>query len=133
MEGPVALGRRVASLRGDLGWNQNDLAQRLGMSRVGLSHIEAGMSVPSERTVALLAGIFKLEPHELVAGTSYPPAKAERLPVVVARHTEVELQLALLAAGSDAPWRDRLAELLAVTYDPKEREALGHAIRSLRD
>ena len=41
------------------------------------------MSDPGERTVALLAGVFKVEPHELVADTNYPAAKAERLPVVV--------------------------------------------------
>ena len=40
-------------------------------------------TTPGERTVALLAGLFKIEPHELVAGTDYPLAKAERLPVVV--------------------------------------------------
>ena len=30
------------------------------------------MTTPGERTVALLAGLFKVEPHELVAGTTYP-------------------------------------------------------------
>lgn len=127
----MPLGRRVAQLRGDLGWNQTELAERLGMSRVGVSHIEAGMSLPSERTVALLAGIFKLEPHDLVAGTDYPVAKAERLPVVVARHTEVDLQLALLAAGVDGPWSERLAALLNTTHDQRERAALTAALRSL--
>ena len=54
---------------------------------------------PSERTVALLAGLFRLEPHDLVAGTSYPTAKSDRLPLVVTRWTEVEHQLALLDPG----------------------------------
>ena len=58
---------------------------RLGVSRTAVSHTEAGLSIPGERTVALLAGLFGMEPHELVAGTDYPSAKAERLPVVVAR------------------------------------------------
>ena len=76
------LGRRIADHRAKLGWTQPDLAERLGVSRVAVSHLEAGMSYPGERTVALLAGLFKLEPHELVAGTTYPTAKADRLPVV---------------------------------------------------
>src|SRR5688500_9701558 len=91
-----AVGRRIADLRLKHGFTQQELADRVGISRTALSHVEAGMSDPGERTVTLLAGVFKMEPHELVAGTSYPPAKAERLPVVTARHTEVELQLELL-------------------------------------
>lgn len=67
--------------------------------------IEAGMSIPSERTVVLLAGLFKLEPHDLVEGTRYPTAKAERLPPIATRHTDVELQLAL--CENDLAWVDR--------------------------
>jgi transcriptional regulator with XRE-family HTH domain len=95
---PVAepLGRRVAAQRAKLGLTQQELAERLGISRVAVSHLESGITDPGERTVTLLAGLFKVEPHQLVAGTTYPAAKADRLPVVVARYTEVELQLALL-------------------------------------
>ena len=90
------LGRRIAERRAALGWTQQHLADRAGISRVAVSHLEAGMSQPGERTVALLAGLFKVEPWELVAGTDYPVAKADRLPLVVPRYTEVEHQLALL-------------------------------------
>ena len=152
-----SFGRRIAKLRADLGWTQQRLAERLGVSRVGLSHIEAGMSWPNERTVTLLAGVFRLEPHELVAGTDYPAAKAERLPLVAARYTEVDHHLALLAADLvwldrldrlDLPadvaagrgrgagdlvasWAGRLRELLSRTHDPAERDALVLAIGSL--
>src|SRR5690348_10549798 len=88
------LGARVAKHRADLGWTQAELAERVGISRVALSHIEASISIPGERTVTLLAGVFRCEPHELVAGTDYPVAKAERLPLVTARYTEVDHQLA---------------------------------------
>src|SRR3954447_25783623 len=101
------LGRRIADHRAKLGITQQDLAERVGISRVAVSHLEAGMSDPSERTVALLAGVFKVDPHELVAGTSYPSAKADRLPLVVARYTEVELQLELL--DNDVAWMERTA------------------------
>lgn len=100
------LGRRIADLRATFGLTQQDVADRLGVSRVAVSHIEASMSVPSERTVVLLAGLFKVEPLELVLGTKYPSAKAERLPLVAARHTEVELQLAV--CENDLAWADRL-------------------------
>ncbi len=139
---PENLGRRIARLRGGLGWTQADLAARLAISRVALSHLEAGISVPGERTVTLLAGLFKLEPHELVEATNYPRAKAERLPVVVCRYTEVELQLALLSADLERAdvgldpveadeWRQRLRKLRRVSHDRREREALAEAIREL--
>src|SRR5262245_6838585 len=99
------LGRRIADLRAKLGWTQTDLAERLGISRVAVSHLEAGMSTPGERTVALLAGLFKVEPHELVAGTTYPPAKADRLPLVATRYTEAEHQVAMCEA--DLRWIER--------------------------
>lgn len=130
------LGRRIAELRGVSGMTQQDVADRLGLSRVAMSQFEAGITVPSERTVILLAGLFKVEPRELVDGTSYPMAKAERLPPVVARHTEVELQLARceldlewidrvddetgrVARGVREEWRDALV-VLAKTATPQE-------------
>jgi len=131
------LGRRIAALRNQLGWTQQQLAERLGISRAALSHVEAGMSVPGERTVALLAGIFKVEPHELVASTSYPVAKAERLPVVVARYTEVDLQLRLLARDIEAgdidrvDWLQRLRVLAKSAHDRNEQVAIADAITRL--
>lgn len=96
------------------------------------------MSTPGERTVALLSGLFKVEPHDLVNGTDYPLAKAERLPVVVTRYTEVELQLRLLeaeeAAGpvDAAAWDERLRQLAKVTWDRREQAALAAAREHLR-
>ena len=138
VELPENLGRRIADHRAKLGWTQQELADRLGISRVAVSHLEAGMTDPGERTVALLAGVFKLEPHELVAGTSYPPAKAERLPVVVARYTEVELQLALLdrevekGVADPLEWGARLSALLDTTHDLRERAMVEEARKRLR-
>src|ERR1700730_17106399 len=127
----ISLGARVASHRKSLGWTQQELAERLGASRTAISLLESGLSTPSERTVAMLAGIFKTEPHDLVAGTGYPVAKAERLPSVVCRYTEVELQLRLLeadeAAGRLEGWEERLRLLAKTTVDRRERDALRSA------
>ena len=135
-----SLGKRIGLLRGQLGWTQQELADRIGISRVALSHLEVGITVPGERTIALLAGIFKLEPYELVAGTGYPEAKAERLPAVVTRYTEAELQLRLLALdlerGLDGPRRDdwvqRLRVLSKETNDRRESAAISAALKDLR-
>lgn len=99
-------GKRIARLRTQHGWTQQTLADRLAISRVAVSHLEMDLSVPSERTVTLLAGLFKIEPHELVEGTLYPIAKAERLPLVACRYTEIELQLRLLQ--TELRWLHRL-------------------------
>jgi transcriptional regulator with XRE-family HTH domain len=136
------LGRRVAVHRAKAGLTQQELAERLGVSRVAVSHIEAGLSEPGERTVTLLAGVFKLEPHQLVAGTTYPRAKADRLPLVAARYTEVEHQLSLLAAderwleGLEAAearpvveeWLARLGLLVDEAWDPAERREVRAAL-----
>jgi transcriptional regulator with XRE-family HTH domain len=141
------LGRRVSRLRSSTGWTQQALAERLGMSRTAISHIEGGISEASERTVILLAGLFSLEPHELVAGTLYPPTKAERLPTVTNRHTAVDMALAQLdaqrqlwhlIAERDAfenrqRWICRLAELVVATVNREEQLRAEQALRALRD
>ena len=129
-----SLGRQIAKHRAELGWTQQDLAERVAVSRVALSHIETGLTVPGERTVALLAGVFRMEPHELVRGTDYPVGKADRLPTVVTRHTEVELQVVLLDRDlEDADpariraWGPKIADLRMRTVDRRQLELLENA------
>jgi len=137
------LGRRIGRYRAKVGMTQQELADRVAISRTAVSHLEAGMTVPGERTVVLLAGVFKIEPRELVAGTGYPLAKAERLPAVAMRYTELELFDALLArdiewlARVDEPrlldeWEARLAAVDAGALDLRERELLRDLQRRVR-
>jgi hypothetical protein len=109
-----------------------------------------GLAVPSERTVVLLAGLFKQGPHELVAGTDYPIAKRDRLPLVACRYTEVEFQVELLrhdldwlgrihedstrkalAAETLVKWESALTKLSEDMIDPTERTLLQDAKRVL--
>jgi transcriptional regulator with XRE-family HTH domain len=151
--GTGSLGQRIAALRAERRWTQQQLADRLGISRVAVSHLETDLNTPGERTIALLAGLFRMEPHDLVGGTSYPTAKADRLPLVVARWTEVEHQLALL--HRDLAWLDRLADgegswrgdeeqvlasweaglakLADAAVEASEAEAVSAALRAVRD
>lgn len=120
---PEPLGRRIAALRARLGLTQQEVAYRLAMSRNGISYVETGDSIPSERTIVLLAGVFGIEPLELVKGTDYPTGKADRLPLVAARHTEVGARLTAL--DLELRWIDRL--------DPVFRaEALEAVARELK-
>ena len=141
------IGRRVSRLRTDRGWTQQDLADRLAMSRTAVSHLEADMAQPSERTVLLLAGLFQMEPPELVEGTLYPVSKAERLPAVVARYTEVDLQLRLFDgelailelvgchAGQEivSAWRSRLLGLLDAAQSERDRIRIRAALLAVRE
>jgi transcriptional regulator with XRE-family HTH domain len=141
------LGQRIARLRARRGWTQQDLAERLAASRVAVSHFEMGLAAPSERTVVLLAGLFGHEPHEFVAGTNYPAAKAERLPAIACRYTELDLQLALLrrdiewvesvgpgtrARETLAEWRERLANMGCEVYDAYQRAQIEEAAEAIR-
>lgn len=145
--GPERLGERIARLRVAAGMTQAELAHRVAISRVALSNLESGRNVPGERTITLLAGVFGLEPPELVAGTAYPSSKAERLPLVTARHTEVQLRLALLerdlrwlegapvavAARVAAEWRRELVELADRASGPAEIAAVDAARRRMAE
>lgn len=145
---PEQLGARLACYRSALGWTQQELAERIGVSRVAVSHFEMGLQVPSERTIALLAGVFKMEPSELVAGTYYPPAKTERLPQIVAQYTSVEHEIGLLerdlgwierlpshpqnrtlARAALHGWLDRLGHLLDTTTDKRTIQQVRDAQR----
>jgi len=102
------IGKRISRLRLAQGWTQQALAARLAISRVAVSHLEMDLTVPSERTITLLAGLFKRSPQALVEATTYPLAKAERLPEVACCYTALEHDLALL--DNDLAWLKRLAD-----------------------
>lgn len=103
---PESIGKRIGRLRAERGWTQQSLSQRLAVSRVAISHMEMDLTIPSERTITLLAGIFKIKPHDLVEGTTYPQAKAEKLPLTTCTYTTLELDLAVL--DNDLRWLERL-------------------------
>jgi transcriptional regulator with XRE-family HTH domain len=144
------IGKRIAQLRQENGWTQQSLAERLAISRVAVSHIEMDISIPGERTITLLAGLFKTTPHELVQATTYPAAKADRLPLVACCYTTLEYDLALLDNDlawlrefRDMPgylclrekiynkWVDRLAVWDAETVDFRERSLLAGGQKQL--
>lgn len=145
-----SIGRRIAQLRQELGWTQQALAARISISRVAVSHIEMDLSIPSERTITLLAGLFKRSPVDLVSGTTYPVAKAERLPEITPWYTRLELELALLEKDLEwlqfiddgerqadvrqrclAEWRSRLSAWSEETIDDQERKLISAAQKRL--
>lgn len=118
---PERIGQRIACLRQQHGWTQESIGERLGISRVAVSHIEADISFPSERTIALLAGLFKISPHDLIVGTTYPQAKADRLPSFVCSFTHLEVDLLLLE--KDIAWLERLddnPDIVSIAHEIRE-------------
>jgi DNA modification methylase/transcriptional regulator with XRE-family HTH domain/predicted RNA-binding Zn-ribbon protein involved in translation (DUF1610 family) len=63
----------IRARREQLGLSQTDLAQRLGVSKSLLSHIEAGKRQPSEAQIAVLAATLRLPPELLLVGTGRMP------------------------------------------------------------
>ncbi|GAC1565041.1 MAG: helix-turn-helix domain-containing protein [Herpetosiphon sp.] len=145
------LGQRLGAFRSALGLTQQELADRIAVSRTAVSHFEMELAVPSERTIVLLAGVFKCEPLELVRGTYYPTAKVDRLPPTAARYTEVEKELCLFEhmagwveqwaregqwAVRDVTlqhWTDRLIRLHDCARTPAEREMVATALTHARE
>ena len=140
------IGKRIAALRNKKGWTQQYLAERLAISRVAVSHIEMDLTVPGERTITLLAGLFKQTPFTLVENTSYPKAKIDRLPFTTCMYTPLEHQLGLiendlqwLERFKDIPacqgirekiyqkWEKSLSEMESITMDSEERKMINGA------
>lgn len=140
---PEMIGQRIARYRQQNEWTQEQLAERIAISRVAVSHIEMGLSIPSERTITLMASVFRCNPFDLVNDTSYSLAKADRLPQTIAWFTQREQQLALLTRDLDwlqrindkrelrrlstevtGEWLPQLTRWLNDCYDDKERQEL---------
>ena len=64
----VRLGRRIRTLRKAKGWNQDDLAQHMGLGRTYISNVERGHKNPSLRTLEILAVGFKMSLIQFLDG-----------------------------------------------------------------
>ena len=65
-----AVGRAIASRRGEVGLSQEAVAEALGISREAVSRMETGAAVPSVVRLAELAEIFDCELEALIAEAS---------------------------------------------------------------
>lgn len=68
MSRPQAFGNRVKALRAAQGWSQAELAQRAGISRAGVSAIEADRLVPSVAAALALARVLQSSVEEIFGG-----------------------------------------------------------------
>jgi len=63
-----SIGARIVSFRQARGWNQFDLADRLGVSRDRLAKWESGCHVPPAEALLILSRVFEVSVDELLTG-----------------------------------------------------------------
>lgn len=63
------LGKRIAQRRRDLGYKQNQLAEKAEISNNYLSNIETGRSIPSLTTFATICSCLNTTPDNFLLGT----------------------------------------------------------------
>ncbi|WP_276353963.1 helix-turn-helix domain-containing protein [Cohnella caldifontis] len=66
------IGNRIAFLRDQRGWTQEQLAASLGISRAALSHYEKNRREPDSVTLTKVADLFKVTLDYLVGRTENP-------------------------------------------------------------
>ncbi len=59
------LGKKVQKLRENLGYTQEELAEKINISRTHIGHIEQGRKSPSIKLMDKLARIFKVKVSDL--------------------------------------------------------------------
>lgn len=64
-----SLGKRIAQRRRDLGYKQNELAEKVDLSNNYLSNIENGHSIPSLTTFASICVQLNTTPDMFLLGT----------------------------------------------------------------
>ncbi|MFC5701747.1 helix-turn-helix domain-containing protein [Cohnella faecalis] len=68
----MSIGTRIASLRDQRGWTQEELSSSLGISRAALSHYEKNRREPDADTLTKLADLFQVSIDYLVGRTFQP-------------------------------------------------------------
>ncbi|MCQ6558904.1 helix-turn-helix domain-containing protein [Paenibacillus mendelii] len=66
------IGSRIAKLRDDRGWTQEQTAASLGISRAALSHYEKNRREPDSETLSKFADLFHVSVDYLVGRTKAP-------------------------------------------------------------
>lgn len=71
----LGVGSRVATLRGQGGWSQEELAERAGINVQTLSRLERGVGAVRLDTFAVVAGALDTTPADMLGGLELPVSK----------------------------------------------------------
>lgn len=64
----MELGKRIKEYRNKIGWNQDELAEKMFVSRQTISHWENDKSYPDIQSLLLLSNLFDVSLDQLVKG-----------------------------------------------------------------
>lgn len=71
-------GNRIAELREQKGWTQEQLATSIGITRAALSHYEKNRREPDYETLTQLANLFQVSVDYLIGRTDRPVLPVDR-------------------------------------------------------
>lgn len=71
-------GNRIAELREQKGWTQEQLATYIGITRAALSHYEKNRREPDYETLTQLANLFQVSVDYLIGRTDRPVLPVDR-------------------------------------------------------
>lgn len=80
------LGQKINEIRMAMGWNQVDLAKRLGVAKQTVSNWENENIQPSIEMLIRIANIFNVSTDYLLGLDEVPSLKIQGLPVEVVAH-----------------------------------------------
>ena len=69
----MTLGQRLQTLRLAVGWSQEQMAERLAVTRQTVSKWERDLSAPDVASLALLSDLFEISLDELIRGEKAEP------------------------------------------------------------
>ena len=117
------LSEQVKSLRKDMNLTQSELAERTGINRTLISHLEKGEFKPSLDQLDALAGVLELDIPSLYVEEE--KESAQPMNITVAGVGYVGLSLAVLLAQKN--------NITAVTTTPEKAERLNNFISPIQD
>ena len=62
----MSIGGNIKAFREERGWTQEQLAARMGVDRVSVTHWESGVSVPRMGNVEKLAALFGVKKSQII-------------------------------------------------------------------
>lgn len=116
------MNKRIALVRKNAGLNQQDFAEKIGLTKNYVSLMETGARIPSDRTISDICRIFDIQDDWLRHGLE---------PMRAAKSREEEIsELVGSALNGSSDFKKAVIRMICSRTD-KELEALEDALRNI--